>query len=269
MADNHDQAYPFVSIYTITYRQKQRVQKTVGDLLRLDYPADRYEIIVLDDGSGDGSYEALCDLAADAAVRIKVLQTRHEADYLSARRWNQCIAAANPASTIFIQIDDVWTRPDFIKAHLRWHRLPEEHLVTGAKFEGDHETWELSACQRKILASQDSGAAPCNFLAVWGASMSFTRRMAARVAQEPYDRPYDERMVGWGFQEVELAYRMQIAGARLVYDPAAGVFHPNHTRETEQARGLDREALVDKGFSQNERYVVQKHSIESLPWWKA
>jgi len=259
---------PFVSVYTITYNQCEAVKNTVKGLFSQQYPRELYEIIVLDDGSRDDTASEIRDLARGADVRMQLVAAVHEADYLSALRWNQCIAASSVASDVFIQVDDVVVRPDFIQQHVKWHRWRDNCLVTGAKFEGPSETWELTSCRRNSLAGPDGAAALVEaFTVVWGASMSFTKEMMSRVFKPPYERPYDELMRGWGFQEIEFAFRMQKAGAVIVYDPAAGVFHKDHSLQTEVDRGLNREDLISRGSKQNERYVLEKHGLRSLPRW--
>ena len=142
-----------VSVYTITYNQCEIVKKTISGLFKQDYPQTHYEIIVLDDGSNDDTLTILNDLSKQSPVPMRVLSCVHEADYMSAKRWNQCIAACSSQTEVFIQIDDVRVRPDFISQHIKWHIQGNQFLVTGSKFEGLTETWDLSACQRSHLAA--------------------------------------------------------------------------------------------------------------------
>ena len=88
-----------------------------------------------------------------------------------------------------------------------------------------------------------------------------------KVYQPPYELPYDERMTGWGFQEVEFAYRLQKAGAKIIYDPAAGVFHQDHIEDFEMIRGLKRTKLVSQGVENNKAYLLGKHTLSELPRW--
>jgi glycosyltransferase involved in cell wall biosynthesis len=257
-----------VSVYTITYNQCEIVKRTILGLLAQDYPPEQYEIVVLDDGSDDDTLETLNHLADQSPVQMVAISKLHEADYLSAKRWNQCIAGCSDQTQVFIQIDDVCVRPDFIRQHTKWHAQGEQFLVTGSKFEGPTETWDLSSCRRGRLAGVEGRAAEVEvFTAVWGASLSFSRALMEKVYRPPYELPYDERMTGWGFHEVELACRLQRAGARTIYDPAAGVYHQDHTTETETRRGLNREKLVRDGIENNEQYLLRKHGLSILPRW--
>lgn len=256
-----------VTVFTITYRQRDNVLQLIHDLARQDYPADRFEVVVLVDEGQDGTFDAVRSESVAVPYNLKPLRREHEADYLNALRWNECIAAADPGSEVFIQVDDVRLRPDFLRQHLKWHQKASM-IVTGAKFEGDEPTWELAACRRSHLAGPDGEARTVSaWTAAWGASLSYPRALVEAVSAEPCDLPFDERMTGWGLHEVEMVYRMTLAGGSLIYDPAAGVFHQNHTASSEAARGIDRSRAVEEGYQHNEKYVCAKHNLDNLPRW--
>ncbi|NFT44091.1 glycosyltransferase family 2 protein [Clostridium botulinum] len=51
--------YPFVSVMVPAHNEAIVIRKTVESLLELDYPHDRYEIIIINDNSSDNSAETL------------------------------------------------------------------------------------------------------------------------------------------------------------------------------------------------------------------
>ncbi len=51
--------YPFVSVMVPAHNEAIVIRKTVESLLELDYPHDRYEIIIINDNSSDNSAEIL------------------------------------------------------------------------------------------------------------------------------------------------------------------------------------------------------------------
>jgi GT2 family glycosyltransferase len=257
-----------VTVYTMTYNQRQKVLRLAEDLAAQDYPAGHLELVALDDGSTDGTSDALEDVQRALPYTLKVLRRAHQGDYLSALRWNECVATASAGSTVLIQVDDVRVRPDFVARHVTWHAGPDLVLVTGAKFEGDAETWDLNSCRRAHLAGSDGRSARTeHWTAVWGSSLSYSRRLLDILTVGEFDRPFDTRMSGWGFQEVEFAFRAAQAGARLVYDPAVGVFHQNHTPVHDQGRGIDHAVEKARGEQRNQSYVLAKHGLARMPRW--
>jgi glycosyltransferase involved in cell wall biosynthesis len=261
---------PYTTAYTITYRQKEVLRQTLAGLFNQSYPATRYEIVVLDDGSEDGTRELLSDLTYQSPVPMKVLCVFHEADYLSAKRFNQCVSAASEATDVFVHVEDAIVRPDLIWQHVKWHMQPIACLVSGAMFEGKTLTWDIAASDpdRRYL-SRSGDPVECDFQAAWAKSLSYTRTMMTVIWKEPYDRPFDERMTDWGYHEVEFAWRMLQAGARIIYDPAAGVFHPCHSESTESKRGFNRTELINKGEAKNIEYICRKHGLSGLDEWSS
>jgi glycosyltransferase involved in cell wall biosynthesis len=256
-----------VSVVTMSYNQREKLLCLAEDLGRQDYDLDLVELVAIDDGSSDATTDALRRLAGRLPYRVQALRRERAGDYLSALRWNDAIAHADRRTHVFVQVDDVRVRPDFIRRHVAWH-ADGLRLVTGSKFEANEVTWDLSTCRRARLAAPGASAATIQtWTACWGASLSYTRRLVELVSDSEHDRPYDERMTGWGHQEVEFAYRCHLAGAQLVYDPAVGVFHQNHGPVNDAGRGLDHARAKADADMRNSAYVRQKHGLDALPRW--
>ena len=57
---NKDYSFqPFVSIVVPTYNEEKVIEKRIKNLFELDYPKDKYEIIVVDSGSTDSKQRLL------------------------------------------------------------------------------------------------------------------------------------------------------------------------------------------------------------------
>src|SRR5512140_2906597 len=61
-------AWPFVSVMVPAHNEQAVIARSVRAMLRMDYPA--FEVVVIDDGSRDGTLDALAPLMQDARLRI-------------------------------------------------------------------------------------------------------------------------------------------------------------------------------------------------------
>lgn len=68
--------YPFVSILIPAHNESKVIEMTVRTILEFDYPIDRYELIVVDDLSTDGTGEILFNLKEDYRdYNFKIVKT--------------------------------------------------------------------------------------------------------------------------------------------------------------------------------------------------
>ncbi|MDD4075792.1 MAG: glycosyltransferase [Eubacteriales bacterium] len=69
-------AYPMVSVLIPAHNEAQVIVQTVTSILRFDYPADRYEIIVINDNSSDNSAALLETLRVkNPEHKLKIIST--------------------------------------------------------------------------------------------------------------------------------------------------------------------------------------------------
>src|SRR5688572_20218804 len=72
-ADEPLDAYPFVSIIVPAYNEAEVIQASLGSLLELRYPY--YEIVAVDDGSTDGTYEKMREFEGNHyGVQVQVFR---------------------------------------------------------------------------------------------------------------------------------------------------------------------------------------------------
>jgi len=261
---------PRIAVLLPTYRQPDILLLTLRDLSRQDYPRHLWELIILDDGGRDVS--AMLALSVmDATVPMVVRRSPQGGNYSHAALFNELLRLATPTTEVFVHVEDVRLRPDFLAQHAKWHRDHSFNLVTGAMFEGPQETYEAAACSRwKLMRIAGAGAAAyeCCFQSVFAKSMSYTTALRDRLTIPAGGGPFDVAMTGWGYHETEFAYRAVVGGATCIYDLDCGVYHPAHaTRDEHEYRSIEREVLRRNGTEQNVRYLCRKHGIDGLPDW--
>lgn len=104
---------PTVSIVIPTFRRPDALRETLEALACLDYPADRYEVIVVDDGSGDETPNVVRELAP----RFASLKYHGQENGGAGRARNQGARLARGEVLIFLD-DDMTVPPTLIRQHL-------------------------------------------------------------------------------------------------------------------------------------------------------
>lgn len=63
-------AFPTAAVLVPCYNEERTVTKTLNSLLALDYPVDKFEILVIDDGSTDKTWEVLQQFKDNPRIKI-------------------------------------------------------------------------------------------------------------------------------------------------------------------------------------------------------
>ena len=108
---------PDISVIIPTYNRREVILECLRDLDRQTLAPERMEIVVIDDGSPDGTLEAV--RAAAAGMAVRVICERQENAGASAAR-NRGIGLANGRILLIIN-DDTMATPGMLAAHLRLH----------------------------------------------------------------------------------------------------------------------------------------------------
>lgn len=115
------------SVIVCTFNRAHSLAETLERLGRLAYPVDEHEILVVDNGSTDGTAAVI---GAAAAGMRNLVPLREATPGLSHAR-NRGIAAARGQFVAFID-DDAWPEPDWLTALERGF-LPEDVMCVGGR----------------------------------------------------------------------------------------------------------------------------------------
>lgn len=98
-----------LSIFVAAYNEAENLGPTVETLRRaLEPTIDDYEIIVVDDGSSDGTFQVADDLAAQFSF-VKVIHNPRNMGL--GYGWMRAIEAASKACFVFVPGDNTWPYP--------------------------------------------------------------------------------------------------------------------------------------------------------------
>jgi glycosyltransferase involved in cell wall biosynthesis len=117
---------PPVTVVVAAHDEEAVIGRRVENLLELDYPADRLEVVVASDGSADGTEQAVEALAAaDARVRVA---NRPRAGKVAAQ--DAVVAEARSEIVAFSDANSIWAR-DALRKLVRSFADPEVGYVCG------------------------------------------------------------------------------------------------------------------------------------------
>lgn len=211
-----------VSVIIPTHNRASILPKTLAAYVQQTAHDEILEIIVIDDGSTDETPEVVSCIARSS--RVHIVSVRQENRGQATAR-NRGIERAR-AELVLLGDDDVIPKSDMVAEHLAWHaRYPDPSFaVVGSVFWSPevHPTplmkwWGLNGLRfdpPHMKAGHEVSYAAGLFLNT-SAKVSFLRANGL----------FDERFRQYGYEDVELAYRLVKKGFHMIYNPDAVGFH--------------------------------------------
>ena len=147
---------PFVSVVIPTHNRSATLRQTVDSFVRQTYPADRWELIIVDNASTDDTSTVIQEIAARATNVRHLSETRRGAHH--ARNSG---ALAAKGVVLYFTDDDMLAEPDLIE------RIVDGFVdgsnvgsVTGRvlpRWDTEPPVWVLEYCKNALLSLIDLG----------------------------------------------------------------------------------------------------------------
>src|SRR5262245_2023039 len=115
-----------VSIVIPTYNRRESLCRTLYSLFQQDFPMSDFEIVVVIDGSTDGTEEMLCSLEPPCALRWFVQENQG-----ASAACNRGVEEARGELIVFVD-DDNLAAPQLIREHTSSHADNPNKAVLGA-----------------------------------------------------------------------------------------------------------------------------------------
>ncbi|MHC9541760.1 MAG: glycosyltransferase family 2 protein [Vulcanimicrobiota bacterium] len=221
-----------VSVQICSRNREDLLKRSLLALFNQKFPKDDYEIIVVDDGSEDGTSAMVSSLIEDAPCKLRIITQGH--DGLSIGR-NRGIKTAVGEYVLFID-DDIIADENLISEHLRFHEIYPRSVVKGWV----NHTSELDSIKVPKFTMADISTA-----FFWTSNVSVSRRFLLDVGL------FDEDFREYGWEDLELGLRLKAMGLTSRYNKKAVVFHykskwkkADIPRLIEQAKAKGRTAVI-------------------------
>ncbi len=219
-----------ISVVIPTYNRLDSLREVIPALLRSDVRPDRFEIVVADSQSDDGTAAYL------AAISAEHPNVRHLPGPYNGRAMarNAGVAASRGPVVLFTDADII-ASPDLIARHLEHHTRGEAIAAVGMEVQvdslADYERKRADAALRAPLHGERPKRLTWLYFLTGNAS----------VRREDLDRVggFDEAFTGYGHEDLELGYRLQRAGVAIVYEPRAVNYHWHPVPYEERKRKME------------------------------
>jgi GT2 family glycosyltransferase len=205
-----------ISVVIPTYNRLDTLAHVIPTLLAQDLPRDRFELLICDSNSSDGTAEYLAGVAATSP------NVRHLPGAYGGRAAarNAGIRAARGTIVLFND-SDILASPDLLSRHLARHRDRLGIAVVG---------WEVQVKDLADYAYKRDRPGERGHLHPEGRkrlSWLYFLTGNASVRRDDLLRAgcFDESFTGYGHEDLELGYRLEKAGLEIVYEPRAVNYH--------------------------------------------
>jgi hypothetical protein len=242
---------PTVTAIMAAYNYAKFIPRTLDSALRQDYPPDRLDFVIVDDGSTDATPEVLADYAARHPGRFTVIR-QENAGYVAAT--NRAAAEARGEVIAILDADDLWPVE---KTRRQVQRLLEDDEVglvycdteiidpyDAVRRKSLWEWWEMKP-QRGEEAFVDIMSKPGNV------ALASTIILRAEVAEHVFPIPVGAPYVDWWVtgRVAGVAHIDWISGVKVGYRQHAenltlGATGMRRVRETLKCAESRRQLLI-------------------------
>jgi glycosyltransferase involved in cell wall biosynthesis len=200
---------PYVSIIIPTYNRKVTLLKCLKSLESQSYPLDEFEVIVVDDGSSDGTFQLVEEYSKKSRIKIKIIAQKNAGPGLARN-----LGVQNSAGDILgFTEDDISIGPKWIANAVQYFSSDDVDGLEGKTLEQDTDE-SLRAFEKEYRI----GFLPCNM---------FVRKSVV-IDIGGYDgnffdankKIYFREDADFGFAIMEKFYKFILAEDVVVYHPA-------------------------------------------------
>jgi len=205
---------PRVSVVIPTFRRKEALLRALRSLATQSIAPAEYEVVVVVDGSDDGTLEA-----AESAPQPYALRVLWQGNRGRAAACNTGVAAAQGEVVVLLD-DDMEASPRLLEEHLKAHMAGPRRAVIGAapitvSASAPAPAAYIARKFNRHLEHLARAGGPLALRDFYSGNFSIRRDVFETV------HGFDERFTIYGNEDLELSLRLQAAGVSIVYAPEA------------------------------------------------
>ncbi|MFH0830456.1 MAG: glycosyltransferase [Parcubacteria group bacterium] len=208
---------PLISVVIPTFNRAKHLGTTIEHIMNQSIPREQYEVIVVDNRSTDDTAAVLKQLAKNYRTLHYAYQRRPGA----APTRNEGIRLARAPLILFID-DDILAAKQLIQEHLKGHAQSSCSVLGHIDV-----NWEQSNERflRYLKESEDQNT--FKYLDPSNASYLYfyTGNVSCRAEVLRGVGGFDEGFTVYGVEDIDLGYRLEMRGERMIYCKNAQALH--------------------------------------------
>jgi len=256
----------FLTVAIPTYHRAARLRETLTSLARQDYPADRWEVLVIDNNSPDETAAVVAEFAGARPAPRYLKETSQGLDYAR----NRAIAEARGDIIVFAD-DDILAEPTWLTEMNRPFANDAAGTISAVGgevipvFPDGLPAWVAE--WHSPLAFRPEAGPLAAAQSPMGANLAIRREVFARlgVFHTTLDRAAGNYFSGG---DAEMIRRIHAAGGEVWFAPAAAVRHQmpagrttfryasRHAFDSARSRVIDRAGQPGSGAYLTSRFVA-------------
>lgn len=216
---------PFLSVIIPTYNRADKLDRCLRALQEQSLAPESFEVLVVDDGSNDATPELLKEWSKKWPT-LKVVHQKNSGQGIAR---NKALKMAAGQIILFIG-DDIYGSPDFLLRHVEFHQKhPEKTFACLGLTEWHGEVtpfmhW-LTHGGPQFAYDHLRPAEEADFWYFYTSNLSLKRECLEEESFDPSFKAY-------GWEDIELGYRLFQNGLKLIYTPEALAYHDHPMEES-------------------------------------
>ncbi|MEX2620951.1 MAG: glycosyltransferase [Egibacteraceae bacterium] len=243
-----ERRWPTVSVVVINYNGRDYLERCLGSLRALEYPAEQLELIFIDNNSKDGSVEYVREAFPECRVVVNDTNTGFSPAV------NQ---GARLASGTYLALlnNDAEADPRWILEAVQVAEIDERVACVASKIlREDRTTIDYAGGQMAFYGhgfakgnrETDTGEDTTNRPTLFASGGAMVVNLATFVDVGGFDDSYFAF-----FEDVDFGWRLWVLGHEVLYVPASKVYHRHH-------------GTIERFGYARERYLLERNALATV-----